>query len=443
MTVLGRCRHIVNFLCLAGCVALAVLFGLTKDSENRLYLLLGNAGVSGFIGWHLIMGIGGADMPVVVSMLNSYSGWATAASGFLLKNLLLIVTGALVGSSGAILSYIMCRAMNRSFLSVLAGGFGEGAPKAPRESLQGKTFSTDMKETTKWLIEAKKVVIVPGYGMAVARCQHDIGTLAKILKNSGRTVEFCIHPVAGRLPGHMNVLLAEADVDYNIVKEMSEVNPHLADTDLVLVIGANDIVNPDAEEDVNSPIAGMPVCQVWKAKHTIVFKRGAGRGYSDIENPLFFKENTRMYYGSADKSIKEILNEITANQQDFESNEYSADLTEDLGESRECETVQYETYITIGVPKENRPEHRVAVTPSMVQQFNKRGFSLKIETGAGDSADFTDNDYKVKGAAIVPTVEVWNTEIILKVLRPTGLETQNLANTKLLVCYLAPGMNEN
>jgi len=262
-------------------------------------------------GIHMVMAIGGADMPVVVSMLNSYSGWAAAATGFMLSNDLLIVTGALVGSSGAILSYIMCRAMNRNFLSVIAGGFGGGdAPaKASGEAAQpaGEVISVTAQETADLLKEAKSVVIVPGYGMAVAQAQHTVFEITKRLRELGKTVRFGIHPVAGRMPGHMNVLLAEAKVPYDIVLEMDEINEDFPDTDVSMVIGANDIVNPSAQEDPTSPIAGMPVLEVWKAHTSVVMKRSMASGYAGVDNPLFYKENNRMLFGDAKKMLDEVL----------------------------------------------------------------------------------------------------------------------------------------
>ncbi|KEJ98032.1 NAD(P)(+) transhydrogenase (Re/Si-specific) subunit beta [Pseudosulfitobacter pseudonitzschiae] len=258
-----------------------------------------------FIGYHLIMGIGGADMPVVVSMLNSYSGWAAAAIGFSLGNDLLIVVGALVGSSGAILSYIMCKAMNRSFVSVILGGFG--GTKGPQMEVEGEQVAIEADGVAAALNEADSIVIIPGYGMAVAQAQQGVAELTRKLRAAGKTVRFAIHPVAGRLPGHMNVLLAEAKVPYDIVLEMDEINEDFPDTDVAIVIGSNDIVNPAAQDDPNSPIAGMPVLECWKAKQVFVSKRGQGTGYSGIENPLFFKENTRMFYGDAKASIDKLL----------------------------------------------------------------------------------------------------------------------------------------
>ncbi len=263
-------------------------------------------------GIHMVMAIGGADMPVVVSMLNSYSGWAAAATGFMLSNDLLIVTGALVGSSGAILSYIMCNAMNRNFISVIAGGFGSGGGATPAKSgeaaaPQGEVVPVTAADTAELLREAKSVVIVPGYGMAVAQAQHTVFEITKTLREKGVKVRFAIHPVAGRMPGHMNVLLAEAKVPYDIVMEMDEINEDFPDTDIAMVIGANDIVNPAAQDDPGSPIAGMPVLEVWKAKTSIVMKRSMASGYAGVDNPLFYKENNRMLFGDAKKMLDEVL----------------------------------------------------------------------------------------------------------------------------------------
>jgi len=293
--------HMLNAAAAVACVVLAG--GYFADAGIWTLVLI--AALAFFIGWHLIMGIGGADMPVVVSMLNSYSGWAAAAIGFTLSNDLLIVTGALVGSSGAILSYIMCRAMNRKFINVILGGFG--GTQGPAAEMEGEQVAIDSEGVAALLDDADGVIIVPGYGMAVAQAQNAVSELTRKLRAKGKTVRFGIHPVAGRLPGHMNVLLAEAKVPYDIVLEMEEINDDFPSTDVAIVIGSNDIVNPAAQEDPNSPIAGMPVLEVWKAKHVIVSKRGQGTGYSGIENPLFYKENTRMFFGDAKASLEKLL----------------------------------------------------------------------------------------------------------------------------------------
>ncbi|HEY3666339.1 MAG TPA: NAD(P)(+) transhydrogenase (Re/Si-specific) subunit beta [Polyangiaceae bacterium] len=308
-------RHLFNLMLLCISVALGARF-LAAAGHEGLGSLLIMSGVAGVLGVHLVLAIGGADMPVVVSMLNSYSGWAAAAAGFMLENDLLIITGALVGSSGAILSYIMCRAMNRSFFSVIFGGFGADEGKAPaaRASTEaaGEVTSVTAVETAALLRDAKQVVVVPGYGMAVAHAQHPVYEIASVLLKQGIKVRFAIHPVAGRLPGHMNVLLAEAKVPYDIVLEMEEINEDFPSTDVVLVIGANDIVNPGALDDPTSPIYGMPVLEVWKAKATIVMKRSMASGYAGVENPLFFLENTSMLFGDAKKNVDAILSELRA-----------------------------------------------------------------------------------------------------------------------------------
>ena len=296
--------HYLNAMSLFACLILGWMY---LDGAGIWSVIIVTI-ISGFIGWHLIMGIGGADMPVVVSMLNSYSGWAAAAIGFTLGNDLLIVTGALVGSSGAILSYIMCKAMNRSFISVILGGFG--GKTGPQMVVDGEQVSIDVDGVASALNDANSVVIIPGYGMAVAQAQQSVSALVGKLRDKNIKVRFAIHPVAGRLPGHMNVLLAEAKVPYDIVLEMDEINEDFPNTDVVIVIGSNDIVNPAAQDDPNSPIAGMPVLECWKARQVFVSKRGQGTGYSGIENPLFYKENTRMLYGDAKVSIDALLPKI-------------------------------------------------------------------------------------------------------------------------------------
>ncbi|HHE3607476.1 TPA: Re/Si-specific NAD(P)(+) transhydrogenase subunit beta [Pasteurella multocida] len=296
-------RHKLN---LAAIVVSALLMVSFLNSPENIFPVLLMTAIALAFGWHLVASIGGADMPVVVSMLNSYSGWAAAAAGFMLSNDLLIVTGALVGSSGAILSYIMCKAMNRSFISVIAGGFGND-PVASSDEEQGEHRETTAEEVAELLKNSSSVIITPGYGMAVAQAQYPVAKITQKLRERGINVRFGIHPVAGRLPGHMNVLLAEAKVPYDIVLEMDEINDDFADTDTVLVIGANDTVNPAAMDDPNSPIAGMPVLEVWKAQNVIVFKRSMNTGYAGVQNPLFFKDNTQMLFGDAKDRVDDIL----------------------------------------------------------------------------------------------------------------------------------------
>ncbi|RQR45735.1 NAD(P)(+) transhydrogenase (Re/Si-specific) subunit beta [Burkholderia sp. Bp9140] len=304
-------RHLINIVVVALCVVLGYRFLSASSGDARLFALLTMIVLAMALGVHLVMAIGGADMPVVVSMLNSYSGWAAAATGFMLDNDLLITTGALVGSSGAILSYIMCRAMNRSFLSVILGGFGASSGAGVAQ-VEGEIVSASVDEVGAMLRDASDVIIVPGYGMAVAQAQATISEITRKLQASGVRVRFGIHPVAGRLPGHMNVLLAEAKVPYDIVLEMDEINDDFAGADVALVIGANDIVNPGALEDPTSPIAGMPVLEVWKARTVIVSKRSMATGYAGVENPLFYKENTRMLFGDAKGSVDALLKQLDA-----------------------------------------------------------------------------------------------------------------------------------
>ncbi|MDC0948591.1 Re/Si-specific NAD(P)(+) transhydrogenase subunit beta [Gammaproteobacteria bacterium] len=300
-------RHLMNLVALVASLILMVIF-VGGHGGGAMTALLVMTLIAFALGFHLVAAIGGADMPVVISMLNSYSGWAAAATGFLLGNDLLIVTGALVGSSGAILSYIMCNAMNRSFISVILGGFGEGAAVSSSDAaIEGEMTEVNADAAADMMKNASSVIIVPGYGMAVARAQHAIAQITRDLRASGVTVRFAIHPVAGRMPGHMNVLLAEADVPYDIVLEMDEINADFPDTDVVLVIGANDTVNPSAQDDPGSPIAGMPVLEAWLAKQVIVIKRGRGTGYSGVENPLFFKDNTEMLFGDAQDACNRLL----------------------------------------------------------------------------------------------------------------------------------------
>ena len=309
-------RHWLNLVGLLVVIWFGRAFMNAHSIDEGMMPLMVMTVIALLFGIHMVMAIGGADMPVVVSMLNSYSGWAAAATGFMLSNDLLIVTGALVGSSGAILSYIMCKAMARSFISVIAGGFGTAsaapAPTGGPAQPAGEVFPILAAETAELMREAKSVIIVPGYGMAVAQAQHTVYEITKLLREKGVNVRFGIHPVAGRMPGHMNVLLAEAKVPYDIVFEMDELNDDFPKTDLVMVIGANDIVNPGAQDDPNSPIAGMPVLEVWKAKTSIVMKRSMASGYAGVDNPLFYKENNRMLFGDAKKMLDEVFTVLKA-----------------------------------------------------------------------------------------------------------------------------------
>jgi NAD(P) transhydrogenase subunit beta len=303
-------RHLLNLAMLAATLWLGVTY-MQADAQAGLTDLLIMTAISGVLGLHLVMAIGGGDMPVIISMLNSYSGWAAAAAGFMLSNDLLIITGALVGSSGAILSYIMCRAMNRSLFNVILGGFGTPAATSSQPSQPaGSVTQTNVEEVAELLAQARRVVIVPGYGMAVAQAQHAVAQLTEQLRNQGVQIQFGIHPVAGRMPGHMNVLLAEANVPYDIVLEMEEVNPHFPETDVALVVGANDTINSSALEDPSSPIAGMPVLEVWHAKQTVIMKRSTAPGYAGVDNPVFYKPNTRMLLGDLRNNIQSLVEKV-------------------------------------------------------------------------------------------------------------------------------------
>eukprot|EP00743_Colponemidia_sp_Colp-15_P009035 GILK01009860.1.p1 GENE.GILK01009860.1~~GILK01009860.1.p1 ORF type:complete len:1058 (-),score=183.73 GILK01009860.1:193-3102(-) len=429
LILFGWGRHLLNFLLVLGSLILCVLFCM--DIGNISVYLYVMTAAALFLGWHLVMSIGGADMPVVVSMLNSYSGWATSASGFMLHKNVLIITGALVGSSGAILSYIMCKAMNRSFISVIAGGFGteEGVVVA---STGGEAKTTTIDETASDMLNARSIVIVPGYGMAVARCQMALAGCVEILRKAGKTVRFCIHPVAGRLPGHMNVLLAEANVPYDIVLEMDELNAEFAHTDLVLVVGANDTVNPAAVEDPSCPIGGMPVCQVWHAGKVVVLKRGGGSGYAGVDNKLFYKPNTVMLYGNAKQTVDGLLAKLTNKpaeteqpQQEAHKMPRAATLHRGAapnGVTPVAEEVPLQPPAkTIGVPKEvYENERRVAMVPSLVAKFRKLGFATIVEKGAGAGCGFSDEQYVHAGAEVTDDVRrVWGeVDIVLKVRAP-------------------------
>lgn len=456
----GWWRHVINASCIGVCTLFCIIYIMAYSNQSlRLWLLLGNTVIAFFVGWHLVMAIGGADMPVVVSMLNSYSGWATAAAGFMLSNDAMIVTGALVGSSGAILSYIMCSAMNRGFVAVIMGGFGgEGVvAKKPAEGEEGPKEVKEMKckEVAETLMAAKDIVIIPGYGLAVARGQHAVAEIVQILNGLGKKVRFAIHPVAGRLPGHMNVLLAEANVPYDIVLSMDEINPELPETDVCIVVGANDIVNPIALTDPTCPIAGMPIIECFKSKLTIINKRSMASGYSGIDNPLFYYENSRMYFGDAKKAFDNLLEELRKYKV-----EAAAAKTAAAGEktplmAKEKVAVKEEDLPPvskiIGVPKEVAPlERMVALSPSTALQLRKKGYGIIVESGAGANSSFTDEMYTLAGCNVVSEAkEVYKlAHIIVKVQPPVAKhpkydvpEASMLTKGKTLISFFYPARN--
>lgn len=403
--------------------------------------------VAGIYGYCFVLPIGGADMPVVISVLNAFSGISGCTAGFMLQDNLLIITGAIVASSGAILSYIMCLSMNRSLMSVLAGGFGEGSSKAPAKK-EGKSepekphFPIKPEAVAEKLMDAKRVLIVPGYGMAVGHAQHAVAEMTNILISVGKRVEFGIHPVAGRLPGHMNVLLAEANVPYNIVHSMEEVNPTMKENDITLVIGANDTVNPAAENDPTSAIAGMPVIRVWESRQVVVFKRSMGKGYSDVENPLFFFENTNMCFGDAKQTVEAIVTELKEKTKNAEK--ISADaVAAAMQQEEEFDFKAYETKMTVGIPKEvGEEETRVAMTPNAAINLRKMGFKVVIEEGAGEGSMFTREEYEKVGVEIVSAEEVFSmSDVIVKLNEPLPNEIKMLREGQVLVSYASPAQN--
>lgn len=450
--------RILSFLVLVSVLVLMVLCGLSSysgpdEDEVNLNPVLSNNNngliyvilltfISSLWGVFFVVPIGGADMPVVISILNSFSGMSGATAGFMLSNNLLIITGSLVASSGLILSYIMCRAMNRSITNVLAGGFGEAAASAaPAAASAGAAPSSaqhtpiETPEVGELLLAAKNILIVPGYGMAVSRAQQAVAELTSNLIERGKTVRFGIHPVAGRLPGHMNVLLAEARVPYTIVNEMDEVNPSIDSVDVVMVIGANDTVNPAAETDPTSSIAGMPVIRVWKAKKVIVMKRSMAQGYAAIENPLFFHDNTVMYFGDAKKNLDQLLDKIRKAPMEV------AGPSKKKEEKKKEAVIKESDYPTaskiIGVIKETADkERRVAMTPSMVPKFRMLGFGLLIEDGAGNGAGYTNDQYIAMGCSIVSQEEMLSrADIVFKFDAPTNQEIQKLRQGQVLISY--------
>jgi len=462
----GSGRHVINLLNCVICFVMMIIYMIFTDKYYlRLGLLLANTALSLFLGWHLIMAIGGADMPVVISMLNSYSGWATAASGFMLHNDAMIVTGSLVGSSGAILSYIMCEAMNRGFVSVILGGFGGDEPKkpaakpaagdaaaaAPQEKKEVKPI--DCKGVVDALLEAKSIVIVPGYGLAVARGQHAIAAITDILRSLGKTVLFDIHPVAGRLPGHMNVLLAEANVPYDIVLGMDELADQMEDMDLSIVVGANDTVNPLALTDPTCAIAGMPIIETFKSKMVIINKRSMASGYAGVENPLFFYDNSRMYFGDARKAFEDVLGELNKRKSEIKVESTSAG--QGAVKKAQVDEIKPEDlpapFCILGVPKEAQEEERmVALSPHACMLLRKKGFAIIMEAGAGALSAMPDSAYEKVCVQIVSDVhEVYkNANVILKVQPPVQehpelkvSEADLLRTGQNLISFIYPSRN--
>ena len=441
-------RHFANALALLASVCLTVGICLVEQASFLGQLCLWTeAVISMFLGWHLVMSIGGADMPVVVSMLNSYSGWTTVAAGFMLDNNLLIISGSLIGSSGAILSYIMCKGMNRSFFSVILGGFG--VEEGTHVQTRGEHTETTVDEVVSELVRAKSVVIVPGYGMAVARCQQSVASIADTLRSMGINVRFAIHPVAGRLPGHMNVLLAEANVPYQIVEEMEKIN--FDNIDVSLVCGANDIVNPLACEDLSSPIGGMPVLEVWKAKRCVVMKRSMATGYAGVDNPLFYKENSRMLFGNAKNRSQELLAGIQLHIGEREV-KAAEGLTASLLSRQEVETVrkvkEYPPAVkTIGVLNESlltKGETRVALSPNIIGKLREMQFAIVVEKDAGKKASFPDRFYATEGCRLADSAEdvVAEADIIIMISNLTDDVADKLKANQTVIAYMSPAFNK-
>ncbi|CDJ29108.1 transhydrogenase, putative [Eimeria mitis] len=438
-------RHALNSATVAAIGVLGALFCVSSGHFTRMLCLYVNAGLSMWLGFHLVAAIGGADMPVVISLLNSYSGVALAASGFMLDNNLLIIAGALIASSGAILSYIMCKGMNRSLWNVVLGGFEE-AEGVGAAAPQGAVQQTNADEVADELLAAHKVLIVPGYGMAVARCQSELADIAKNLMNCGINVDFGIHPVAGRMPGHMNVLLAEADVPYKIVKEMSEVNPEMSSYDVVLVVGANDTVNPAALEP-GSKISGMPVIEAWKARRVFVLKRSMAAGYASIENPLFHLENTRMLFGNAKNTTSAVFARVNAKAEQMPASAARDDLEAGLLEFEREERIEPSSWpyprLAVGVLKDSNGSVMVPIAPKFVPKLRKMAFRVVVESGAGADAGFTDEEYRRAGAEIVPSAEavISAAEVLLRVSPPTPDMVSRMPRDKVLISYLFPSVS--
>eukprot|EP00824_Muranothrix_gubernata_P021414 TRINITY_DN460_c0_g1_i2.p1 TRINITY_DN460_c0_g1~~TRINITY_DN460_c0_g1_i2.p1 ORF type:complete len:1087 (-),score=264.33 TRINITY_DN460_c0_g1_i2:222-3125(-) len=447
-------RHMLNLLLLGGVVVLATLTCYNYDPEDRgdsELALYGMVIVSGLLGITLVVGIGGADMPVVISFLNSLSGWAGSAAGFTINNTLLIVTGSFVGASGAILSYIMCRGMGRSFMNVLAGGFGGTTTKKSGDGEKKTANSASPQEMAAELLEANSICIVPGYGMAVSQAQHAVAEITKLLISMGKKVEFGIHPVAGRLPGHMNVLLAEARVPYEIVKSMDEVNPSMPETDAVIIIGANDTVNPVAQSPEPSNLQGMPVIEVWKAKRAFVIKRSLAPGYAGVENDMFYYDHTRMVFGDGKANTEKLMDALKVSARAEASAMGKSDTVVVDIQSSAAELEALPTFKRIGIVKEVTPrERRVAITPGLVKRFRKQGFEVLVESGAGVGCKFSDETYKLEGATIVPSArEVWGqADVVAKIAPPTehpelGIhEADMMRDGKIVISFVQPAKNK-
>ena len=445
-------RHWINGLVIFLTVLLTYEFtNVEQASMSGTLVLFAETALSLFLGWHLVMSVGGADMPVIVSTLNSYSGWTTVAAGFLLENNLLIIAGSLIGSSGAILSYIMCKGMNRSFLSVILGGFG--VEEGTHVDAAGEVRETTTGELANDLVNAKSVIIVPGYGMAVSRCQQTVAAITEQLRSAGVKVRFAIHPVAGRLPGHMNVLLAEANVPYDIVYEMDRINVEFPECDVSIVLGANDIVNPLAVEDLKSPIGGMPVLEVWKARKCIVFKRSMATGYSGIDNPLFYKENVKMFFGNAKEKTQELLAAVQGLVKSVAPAAAAKSITQPLLQSSliEPETKVVRSFPapvkSIGVLNEallnDGAETRVAISPNAVARFRELGYDVLVERDAGLGSTFPDRLYAAEGCRILDSVDqvIDKVEIIVYIGTIPKTHYDRFRPGQVVIGYLWPAFN--
>jgi NAD(P) transhydrogenase len=452
-------RHWINGTVVLATIGLTYQFAIAEQGSMRgSFILFVETALSLFLGWHLVMSIGGADMPVIVSTLNSYSGWTTVAAGFLLENNLLIIAGSLIGSSGAILSYIMCKGMNRSFTSVILGGFG--VEEGTHVETGGEVTEINTAELASELVNAKSVVIVPGYGMAVSRCQQTVAQITDVLRHNGVKVRFAIHPVAGRLPGHMNVLLAEANVPYDIVYEMEKINEDFPETDVSIVLGANDIVNPLAVEDLSSPIGGMPVLEVWKAKRCVVMKRSMATGYSGIDNPLFYKENVRMFFGNAKEKTTELLAAVQGLIQTRAQRSTNTGTPSTIGALTQpllSETVVASALAksfppavkTLGVLNEallnDLQETRVAISPNSVPKLRELGFDVVIEKSAGLRASFPDRLFAAEGCKIADSADavISSAQVLVYIGAVPSNHYDKFRPGQVVIGYFWPAFNKD